>query len=56
MAVKAASADRLAAYAIAAAGNAQGLTHDAEVLVRGGRMARTYSLAVAIADVSANGT
>jgi len=45
-AVKAATVAELAGYAIAAARNAQGLLHDAEVLARAGCTARAYSLAV----------
>jgi AbiV family abortive infection protein len=45
-AVKAASRSELAACAIAAARNAQGLLHDAELLAGAGRTARAYSLAV----------
>jgi len=45
-AVKAATGPELAACAIAAARNAQGLRHDAEVLAEAGCTARAYSLAV----------
>jgi AbiV family abortive infection protein len=45
-AVKAASPPELAACAIAAARNAQGLLHDAELLARERRTARAYSVAV----------
>jgi len=44
-AVKAASRTELSACAVAAARNAQGLLHDAEVLARSGSAARAYSLA-----------
>jgi HEPN superfamily AbiV-like protein len=44
-AVKAASRPHLAACAIAAARNAQGLLQDAELLAGSGRTARAYSLA-----------
>jgi AbiV family abortive infection protein len=45
-AIKSASRPDLAACAIAAAANAQGLLQDAELLAGSGRMARAYSLAV----------
>jgi AbiV family abortive infection protein len=44
-AVKAASRPEVAAFAIAAARNAQGLLQDAELLAGSGRTARAYSLA-----------
>jgi AbiV family abortive infection protein len=44
-AIKAARRTDLAACAVAAARNAQGLVHDAEVLARSGSTARAYSLA-----------
>ena len=44
-AIKSASRSDLAACAIAAAGNAQGLLQDAELLAGSARMARAYSLA-----------
>ena len=44
-AVKAASKTELSACAVAAARNAHGLLHDAEVLARSGSAARAYSLA-----------
>src|SRR5262249_30412201 len=44
-AVKAASRTQLSACACAAARNAHGLLHDAEVLARSGATARAYSLA-----------
>jgi AbiV family abortive infection protein len=44
-AVKAASRTELSACAVAAARNAHGLLHDAEVLARSGSAARAYSLA-----------
>jgi len=45
-AVKAATVPELAAYAIAAARNAQGLLRDAEILAQAGCPARAYSIAV----------
>ncbi len=44
-AIKAARRTELSACAVAAARNAQGLLHDAEVLARSGSAARAYSLA-----------
>ena len=51
-AVKAASRTELAACAVAAARNAHGLLHDAEVLARSGGTARAYSLAALAVEES----
>ncbi len=51
-AVKAASRTELSACACAAARNAQGLLHDAEVLARSGSAARAYSLAALAVEES----
>jgi AbiV family abortive infection protein len=49
-AVKAATGPEVAACTIAAARNAQGLLHDAEVLAKAGRTARAYSVAALTAE------